>query len=56
MTGVIFIGIAIFHPKAKEKRIKRILITFLILFLFAYKIHQRFIPEHSGKIQDIGWP
>lgn len=57
MAWVIFIGIAIFRPKIKEKRIKRILITFLILFLFASadEIHQKFIPERSGKIQDVGW-
>lgn len=57
MAGVVFIGMAIFYPKIKEKRIKRILITFFILFLFASadEIHQRFIPERSGKIQDVGW-
>lgn len=57
MAGVVFIGMAIFYPKIKEKRIKRIIITFFILFLFASadEIHQRFIPERSGKVQDIGW-
>lgn len=57
MAEVVFIGMAIFYPKIKEKRIKRIIITFFILFLFASvdEIHQRFIPERSGKIQDIGW-
>lgn len=57
MAWVIFIGIAIFRPKIKEKRIKRILTTFFILFLFASadEIHQKFIPERSGKIQDVGW-